>query len=88
MVEQNFMTESPGVYELYKWSPNKVSVFKTPMNAGVVDNKFMINPKAAEQAPSIEQVNQNNLQSTGQNISAKVDYFDLKNILDQYGVTY
>lgn len=88
MVEQNFMTESPGVYELYKWAPNKVSVFKTPMNAGVVDKKFMINPKLAEQSPSVEEVNKNNLQSTGQNISAKVEYFDLTEILDQYGVTY
>jgi hypothetical protein len=88
MVEQNFQTEAPGVFELYKWQPNKVSVFKTPIKAGVVDNKFMLNPKLAQQTPSVEDVNKNNLQSTGQNISAKVDYFDLTEILDQYGVTY
>ena len=50
---------------------------------------LMINPAGAGQSSlPTEKINQNNLQSTGQNIQQKVEYFDLKNILDQYGVSY
>ena len=85
MVEQNFMTESAGVYDLYKWAPNKVSVFKTAIKDGV---PVGTNSKVSQEGPSTEEVNQNDLQSTGQNINQKVQYFNLKGILDDFGVTY
>jgi len=86
LVQQNFMTEEPGVAALYSWQPNKVSVFNAPPQ-GI--GGIMINPGAVSQSNlPPEKVNQNNLQSTGQNINEKAKYFDLTNILDQYGVTY
>ena len=86
LVQQNFMTEEPGVGALYSWQPNKVSVFNAPPQ-GI--GGIMINPRAVSQSNlPPEKVNQNNLQSTGQNITEKAKYFDLTNILDQYGVTY
>ena len=89
LVQQNFMTEEPGVAALYNWQPNKVSVFQMPRQGADAVQGLMINPAAAGQSNlSTEKVNQNNLQSTGQNIEQKVEYFDLKNILDQYGVSY
>ena len=89
LVQQNFMTEEPGVAALYSWQPNKVSVFEMPRQGADGVQSLMINPGAAGQSSlPTEKINQNNLQSTGQNIQQKVEYFDLKNILDQYGVSY
>lgn len=89
LVQQNFMTEEPGVAALYSWQPNKVSVFEMPRQGADGVQSLMINPAAAGQSSlPTEKINQNNLQSTGQNIQQKVEYFDLKNILDQYGVSY
>ncbi len=87
LVQQNFMTEEPGVGALYSWQPNKVSVFKMPPQGSDGVQGLMINPAVAGQSSlPKEKVNQNNLQSTGQNIEQKVQYFNLKNILEQYGV--
>ena len=89
LVQQNFMTEEAGVAALYSWQPNKVSVFEMPRQGADGVQGLMINPAAAGQSSlPTEKINQNNLQSTGQNIQQKVEYFDLKNILDQYGVSY
>ena len=80
LVQQNFQTEEPGIYDLYKWQPNKVSVFQMPTSSSQGN---YVSPK--ETVP-LEKVNQNNLQSTGQNYTEKAKYFDLKNILEEYGM--
>jgi len=81
LVQQNFQTEEPGIYDLYKWQPNKVSVFQMPTSS--TQGNYV---KPTEQVP-IEKLNQNALQSTGQNNTQKSDYFNLKGILEEYGMT-
>ncbi len=79
-VHLNFQTEEAGVADLYRWKPNKVSVFQMPKSG---TQGLYVNPTI--NVP-VEKLNQNDLQSTGQNNTQKSEYFNLKAILEEYGL--
>tara|TARA_Y100000401_G_scaffold109937_1_gene106640 strand:- start:3985 stop:6714 length:2730 start_codon:yes stop_codon:yes gene_type:complete len=87
LVQENFQTEAEGVFDLYKWQPNKVSVFKTPIQNGVPVASVNGQINAQTTVPS-EKIQENDLQSTGQNHNQKVKYYDLMSILDKYDIRY